>query len=85
MALLMRRPRAAVRADETGLQAPDGSKTPWEQIDRLAMKRGWFGLTHLLVRLRDGRRTRVEVPLGVPAASVDRFVEVVDRHYRPAR
>ena len=82
---LFRRTVCAVRADETGLRAADGSRTPWSEIDRLAMKRNLLGLPHLLVRRRDGRRAKVAVPLGVPAAEVDRFVEVVDSHYRPAR
>jgi hypothetical protein len=75
----------AVRADASGLSAADGRKLPWDDVERVAMKRNVFGLPHLLVRLRDGGRARIGVPLGVPLRLVDELVEIVDSHYRPAR
>ena len=77
--------RGAVRADASGLSAADGRTLPWDEVERVAMKRNLFGLPHLLVRLRDGTRARIGVPLGVPLRRVDELVEIVDSHYRPAR
>jgi hypothetical protein len=85
LAALVRGPACPVRADATGLQTADGATLPWGEIERVAIKRNLVGLPHLLVALRGGGRTRVGLPLGAPARSVGRFVEVVDCHFRPAR
>jgi hypothetical protein len=79
------RRKGPIRADARGLQTADGKTLPWDQVDRVMMKRNLLGVPHLRVALKDGGRSRVGVPLGVPISSVDRLIEVVDRHFRPAR